>query len=568
LFGSIYAKGNLPLGFSYQVNFTPNFEFYRYFNGRSAKDYRVAARKGLATRTTQTTYNWQWDNLLKWNRSFGNHQLDATFLFNAEKFQSWREQMDNEGFDPNDQLSYHNIGSGIKPVISSDDQYSTGDAYMARINYSFKQKYMLTGSFRRDGYSAFGLQNPRADFPAGAIGWVFSKEKFASARWLNYGKLRLSYGLNGNRDIGRYLALADLNTGKYQYITPSGTLILVSQLYVNRLSNPGLKWERTATQNIGLDYSILHDRIGGSIDVYKKSTKDLLINRLLPDVTGFFNVLANLGEVENKGFEISLNTINIQGRNFSWRSNAIFSQNRNKIVHLYGPVDVIDPVTGKVTGQIEKDDPSNKWFIGHDLDEIWDQKILGVWQLGEAAEAAKFGLKPGDFHVEDVNGDYKYSDADKQFLGYLTPRFQWTLRNEFTFLKNFDFSFMLYSAWGHYKSFNTAKNNIGFVDRQNSYIVPYWKPEDPRDDYARLYSSNGSATASVYRKANFIRLNSVALAYTVPVDLVKKARLESFKVYINVTNAAIYQPDWNFWDVEYGTTPSPRYYQLGLNITL
>jgi hypothetical protein len=194
LFGTIYAKGNLPLGFSYQVNFTPNYSFYRFFNGISAKHYNFSTKKGVATRIEETSYNWQVDNLLKWNRSFGEHQVDVTLLANAEKFQSWRNQMDNEGFDPNDNLSYHNIGSGIKPVISSDDQVSTGNAYMARLNYSFKQRYLFTGSFRRDGYSAFGLQNPTADFPAAAVGWVFSKERFIKSSWLNYGKLRLSYG--------------------------------------------------------------------------------------------------------------------------------------------------------------------------------------------------------------------------------------------------------------------------------------------------------------------------------------------------------------------------------------
>ncbi|MEO6932565.1 MAG: SusC/RagA family TonB-linked outer membrane protein, partial [Chitinophagaceae bacterium] len=241
IFGSLYAKGDLGYGFSYQVNFTPNFEFYRYFNGQSSKDFRVAARGGVATRTTQTSYNWQVDNLIKWNRTFGEHSFDVTLLANAEKFQSWREQMDNEGFTPTDKLGYHNIGAGIKPVISSDDQYSTGDALMARLNYSFKKKYLLTASIRRDGYSAFGTQNPRATFPAVAVSWVLSEEKMMkSIEWLNYAKLRLSYGINGNRDIGRYLALSNLNTGKYQFVTGAGAIVLVSQLYVDRMANPGL----------------------------------------------------------------------------------------------------------------------------------------------------------------------------------------------------------------------------------------------------------------------------------------------------------------------------------------
>ncbi len=567
LFGTIFVKGNLPFGFSYQSNFTPNFSFFRFFNARSSKDFRVKTRGGVATRTEQTTYNWQVDNLLYWKKAFGLHQIDLTFLVNAEKFQSWRNQIDNEGFTPNDNLGYHSIESGIKPIVSSDDQVSTGDALMARLNYGFKQKYLLTASIRRDGYSAFGLQNPRATFPAIALGWVFSKENFASAKWLSYGKLRASWGINGNRDIGRYLALADLSTGKYQFIKPDGNVVLVSQLYVNRLQNPGLKWERTESINLGLDYSILKDRIGGTIDIYQKSTKDLLILRALPDVTGFESRLDNLGEVQNKGIELSLNTVNIKSQNFSWRSTINFTLNRNKVVHLYGPVPVFD-ATGKMIGQVEKDDIKNKWFIGHDLNEIWDLKVLGVWQANEEAEAAKFGVRPGDFKIEDVNKDGKFSDEDRQFLGHRNPRYQWTLRNEFTFLRNFDFGFMLYANWGQKDDFNAAKNNSGFQDRQNSYVRPYWTAENPLNDFARLFSSNGSANFNVYRDASYIRLSTISLAYTLPTGLLSKAKIQSMKIYMNVNNAAIYQPHWTFWDVEYGNTPPPRYYSFGLNLTL
>jgi hypothetical protein len=255
-----------------------------------------------------------------------------------------------------------------------------------------------------------------------------------------------------------------------------------------------------------------------------------------------------------------------------------FSLNRNKIVHLYGLVDVIDPLTGKVTGQIEKDDVANKWFIGHDINEIWDLKVLGIWQTSEATEAAKFGVKPGDFKIEDVNGDGKFSDADRQFLGSRNPRFQWTLRNEFTILKNFDFSFMLYSSWGQKTDFNQAKNNSGFIDRQNSYKFPYWTVDNPINDYARLFSSNGSAGFSVYRKASFIRLNNIAVGYTLPRHILEKARITSLKVYANVTNAGVYSPDWDYWDPEFrnrdesngniSTAIPPRHYSLGINLTL
>ncbi len=569
LFGSLYLKGDLPAGFSYQVNFTPNFEFERYFNANSAKDFRYAARKGYAVRREMNTYNWQIDNLLRWNKTFGDHDFDVTLLMNAEKFQSWRNQMENEGFDPNDNLSWHNIGSGIKPVISSFDSISTGDALMARLNYGFRQKYLLTASIRRDGYSAFGQRNPRASFPAIGLGWVFTKESFVNLPWLNFGKLRASYGVNGNRDIGRYLALSDLSTGKYQYVMPNGTVILVSQLYVNRMANPNLKWEKANSYNLGLDFSALRDRLNGSIEVYNKITKDLLILRTIPDVTGFTNVMDNLGEIQNKGVEITLNSINVESKSgFQWRTGFNFTLNRNKINHLYGPVDIKD-ADGKVIGREERDDVANRLFIGHDMDEIWDMKILGVWQQSEAADAAKFGVKPGDFKLQDTDGDGKFSDKDKVFQGYRSPRFRWTLRNDFSY-RNFELSFMLYSAWGQKEIYNVAKNNSGFIDRQNSYITPYWTPENPINDHARLFSNNGSIGFNVYRKASFVRLSTVALAYTVPRKLLERFGIESFKLYGNVSNVAMYQPDWHFWDAEYAYTannPPARNYSLGLNVT-
>lgn len=577
LFGSIYAKGNLPLGFSYQVNFTPSFDFYRYFNGISARHVSYRVRKGVATRTEQTTYNWQVDNLLKWDRTFGKHQFNVTFLYNAEKYQSWRDQIDNEGFDPSDVLSYHNIGAGIKPVVSSDDQVSTGNALMGRMNYTFMDKYMLTASFRRDGYSAFGQRNPYADFPAIALGWVFSEEKFMEKfKWIDNAKLRLSYGINGNRDIPRYEALAELTTGKYQYVTPSGAIVPVSQLYVNRMENPELKWEKTSSYNAGLDFTVLGNRLSGTIDVYMKSTKDLLILRALPTVIGFDNVLTNLGEVQNRGFEIGLSSTNIERRNFVWRTTLNFWLNRNEIKHLYGPVNIYD-ATGKLIGQQEKDDIANKWFIGHDLDEIWDQRVIGTWKESEKTEAAKYKVTPGDFKLEDANGDGVLNDLDRQFLGYRTPRFQWTLRNEFTVYKNFDFSFQLYSNWGQMSDYNQAKNNSGFQDRQNSYKFPYWTVDNQIDNYAKLYSSNGQSSFSVYRKTSFIRLNTVALSYTIPKDILQKLKVESLKLYINVTNAAMYAPSWDFWDPEYrnrdgggaiSTAIPPRIYSFGINATL
>jgi hypothetical protein len=319
IFSTIYIKGNLPLGFSYSVNVTPSYDQTREFNHYSADHPDYVARRGFANRIETTRFNWQIDNILKWNMTFDKmHRFDVTLLANAEKLKQTSSRIENEGFDPNDDLGYHNIGSGTKPIVSSNDIVTTGDALMARLNYTLNEKYMLTATIRRDGYSAFGQRNPRATFPSLALGWVFSDEGFMkSVTWVNRAKLRLSYGAVGNRDIDGYLALSNLNTGKYLYVNNAGTVLPVTQLYVDRMVNKDLKWESTASFNGGLDFTLFNNVIDGSLEVYRKNTSDLLLLRALPSVTGFFNVASNLGNVTNTGFELALSSNNIKRDNFS-----------------------------------------------------------------------------------------------------------------------------------------------------------------------------------------------------------------------------------------------------------
>ena len=560
---TLFANIDLPFGFSFRTNFTPRYEFYERYNHESANHAEWGARGGIASRQQRKIYYWQVDNILNWSKNFNDvHNFDVTFLANAEKYQSWDNTMTNNGFEPHDRLGFHNISSGINPIVSSNDQYHTGDALMGRLIYSLYDRYILTASVRRDGYSAFGQKNPRATFYSTALGWVFTDEGFINANWLDYGKLRLSYGVNGNRDIGRYAALSDLNTGKYFYQRPDGNLYFVNQLYVNTMMNENLRWEKTASLNVGVDFSIF-DLIDGTLEVYEMSTTDLLVERSLPDILGFNWVYDNLGEVRNRGFEISLNSTNIHRENFSWRSGLNFQLNRNEIVSLYGD---LGP-DGK-----ELDDFENQWFIGRPIDQIWHWKTLGIWQSDEADEASRYGVRPGDYKIEDVNDDGLFTIADRQFLGYSEPRFRWSLRNEFKLYKNFDLSFMLYSYWGHSSSFNQLKNRDGFLDRTSSYVFPYWTEENPNNEWARLYSSEGGASGfSVYRKRSFVRLENISFAYTVPSALTQKLSVQNLRLYGNIRNVAFFAPTWDFWDPEWhpdnGPGPTPRYFTLGLDIT-
>ena len=335
-----------------------------------------------------------------------------------------------------------------------------------------------------------------------------------------------------------------------------------------------MKWERNSSVNIGLDYSILKGIVTGSIDYYSRVTKDLLVNRTLPTVTGFNSILVNLGEVQNNGIEFSFNTNNMKRKNFEWRSTIAFWVNKNKINHLYGPTPDYD-ATGKQIGTSEKDDIANGWFIGHNINSVYDYRVAGVWKTTEAATAAKFGYKPGDFRLEDTNGDGQYTIADKQFIGATTPDLSWNLRNEFKLYKNFDFSFTLYAKMGQLTNFNEAKNVDNFYDRSQFYQRPYWTPSNQIDDYAALMSNAGGPVSwNVWRKSTFVRLSNISLAYTLPSEITRKWKIDGLKFYVNVVNAAVFS-NWKYFDPEYhgsnGTTnasPTPRTVNLGLNLTL
>ncbi len=567
---NLYATIKLPYNISYQINFSPRYQWYEFYNHQSVKHEDWAKFGGQAKRLESKIYSWQVDNLVKWNQTFNQiHKFDVTLLVNAEKFQSWSDYMSAQNFQPSDALGYHRMeaGTGTSFQITSNDEYETANALMGRLFYSLKDKYMLTMTMRRDGYSAFGQEHPYGYFPSAALGWVFTDEGFAKNKILTYGKLRASFGSNGNRAIGRYEALSDMATGKYPYQTLTGTVYEGTQLYVNRMSNSELKWEETQSLNFGLDYGILDGLFDGSIEFYTSRTMDVLVDRALPDILGFSSVASNLGQVNNSGIEIVFNARVMKRENFNWNINTNFTMNRNEIVHLYGDMVNVKDASGNVIGQKEGDDYTNGWFIGKAIDVIWQPKILGVWQIGEEDQAKRYGQFPGDFKLEDVNDDGKINDIDKQYLGYRTPRFRWNMRNEFNIYKNFDASFMIYSYWGHKGTMNSAKNRDSFPERVNSYKIPFWTPETPHNDYARIYSAEGGAVFDVWRDRSFIRLDNVSLAYTVPNSLLSRANIANLKIFATARNVGWWAPDWNFWDPE-NSGPNPRTFTLGLNLTL
>lgn len=568
---SLYMKLVLPLGFSIQTTYSPRYEWLNYLNHESSEHPGWAKDGGKVERQQRKDFFWQWDNMLKWNKSFGKHAFDFTFLANWEQFQRWDNKMTNKLFEPGDNLGFGGIAYGTSPTVTSDDEYRTGDAFMGRLHYVYDQRYLITATVRRDGYSAFGTNNPRATFPAVALGWVFSEEGFfPKDTWFEYGKLRASWGKNGNRDVGTYAALMQLEPRKYYYgDILTGSLINVNSFYAMTMANPNLKWETTASYNLGLDFSLFGGRLGGSIDVYRKNTTDLLNDRKLPSITGYQLVMSNIGEVQNTGLEVSLNSTNISTKNFTWRTNFNIAYNKNKIKHLYGLMEDVMDEAGNVVGKKEADDISKGYFIGHGLDEIWGYEQIGVWQTEEAEEAKKYGQVPGDMKILDVDGNYKYDNTDKVFQGQKTPKVRWNMRNEFSIFKNFSFSFSMYSYLGYKQEFNRAKNDDALLNVTNQIKREYWTPDNPTNDYARLKAARPSGIDfSVWRNAGFVRLDNISVGYKCPKDLLKNLKVEALSLNLTLQNAGYIAPNWPGEDPENNGKNTPKNLLFGINLTL
>jgi len=337
------------------------------------------------------------------------------------------------------------------------------------------------------------------------------------------------------------------------------------------LANAGLRWERTEALNLGLDIALLNNKIDLSADFYKMTTTDLLMNRNLPEVTGFSSIMSNLGELGNRGFELTLNTVNISHSGFSWKSNVVFSLNRNKINKLFGDIGSYTLLGKTQTGELP--DYTNQWFPGQAIDVIWDYKVIGIWQSNEAGEAAKYGLEPGDFKAVDVNNDGAYVNLqDKQFIGYTKPRYRLGMRNDFSFLKNFTASIFIRADLGNLGTYPDALefgwDSNGWQNR-NVGPMPYWTAEHPNNEYARLnptISSFGGGLM-IYKPISFVRIQDASLTYNLPATIAQRIRVDKLQIFGSVRNLATFTK-WPGWDPESGMNPMPRTYTIGLNFSL
>lgn len=530
-------------GLSNELNYS---NWFTSENDNSFHNYNTPAgvsNKGLATKEPSRSRDWVINNIVTYLRTFGDHQVNSTLLFSREGRSGDGSLLRAEGFD-NPALGYNNMGLADISSVSTTAWEESSLSYMARVNYSYKSRYMVTGTVRRDGFSGFGAGNKWAAFPSLSLAWVFSEEPFLSEVGDYYGKLRISYGKNGNQGIGRYSSLSRMQT-LYSVFGPSTAI----GLHPSTLGNPDLSWETTESYNLGVDYGFFNNRLSGSVDVYTSETQDVLVQRQLPRAGGYENVWANVGALSNKGIDISLRSINVDQR-LKWESSVVFSLYRNKITRLYGGED--------------DSDIGNEWFVGEPVSAIYDYQLAGgVWTEEElfADQIPLTGWKPGQFRYVDQNKDSLITpDNDRTIIGYAAPSFRFSINNTLTY-GNFTLNIMINSIQGgnnYYLADNAAYINplFSFSNRRNnSAINQYWRPDAPTSNTTGIYN-NPPQQSGIYQSRSFVRLQDVTLTYRLPQRTLDVLRLSSGQVYLSSKNPYVWT-QWQGWDPETGTSDVP-----------
>ena len=480
---------------------------------------------GYAYASANLNYNWISESSVNFIKSFNQiHHINAVAAFSAQKNHYESLSASASGF-ASDAYESYSLGSGQAPARKPSSYLEEWQmlSYVGRVIYTLYDKYIFTGNFRADGSSRFGQENKWGFFPSGAFAWRISQEPFIkNQEWINDLKFRTSYGLTGNSNvISPYQTFARLGYAPYNWNNTEA-----GGYYVQNIPSLDLQWESTAQFNIGLDFTILNNRLTANFDYYNTKTNGLLRTIEIPSISGFPNIYKNIGDMKNTGVELGLQS-RIIDREFKWNAKLLVSSNRNELTSL-----------GDTTTRI-----GTEHWVGKPL-SIGQRYMIradGIWQTNEEEEAKRYGARPGDVKYFDYSDDGKIDADDRIFVGSYYPKYYGSLTNDFLY-KNFDLTVFTTFSQGRdvYNGNNYILLSGAGVDNNRVEMLDRWTPDNPSTKYPRA-SANASnrrsdKTSEFLEDASFIKIKTITLGYTFPERIVSGLKASSLRLYGTVYN--------------------------------
>lgn len=503
----------------------------------------------------RTVGSYTLDNIITYNLNLKKHKINLTGLQSA--FYQRNETYTIAAKDLPYDSDWYAMQTGSITGIGSNLVERSISSFMGRINYAYQDKYLITLTGRSDGASQLAEGNKWAFFPSVAVAWKMSNEPFIEKiKFFSTLKLRLSYGEVGNSTVNPYSTQAGLlNTGyDFDGIAANGFAPL-------NLGNKDLRWERSKEINLGIDFGFFRNRISGSVELYNRKTVDLILNQKIPTSSGFSQVVANVGQIGNKGVEILLNTVNVTISDFTWNTSLTFTKNNNQVLALYGDGQTIDK--------------GNKLFVGYPLKSNFDYQFAGIWQTSEKDAAAKYKQVPGSVKVVDQNSDGLISSTegidDRVILRTQLPNFLLGMTNRFKY-KNIDFSFFAYYRNGTQYNNSTLSGTFGDLGTRYNKLasLDYWRSDNPSNTYFGVVAANPYRSAINYQDASFLRISDITMGYTLPRAMMAKWKFYNARIYTQIINPIIiskftgFDPEFN--SAIYQDDVPSMTVSLGLNV--
>jgi TonB-dependent starch-binding outer membrane protein SusC len=613
--GNTYAEATIVKGLTFKTEYSFDYRLANAYTFNPSYTFG-AIENDVREGTRSKTYNkfWSWRNILTYNKTLDIHTITAMLGQEMQKSEWEYLYGYRSGYLSNGATDL-DVGDATTAKNSSNSGASSISSFFGRLFYSLSDKYLLTTTLRYDGSSKFYKDNRWGWFPSAALAWKISNENFMkNISSINNLKLRLGWGAVGNQNVSNYAY-----TSTYSSVATNwGTGLLASNT-----ANKDLKWETTNSSNVGLDLNMFENRIEFIADVYYKKTKNLLLQLPLPAYVGTSGQgsttapWVNIGSLENKGFELTLNTVNVDKGDFSWRSNLVFSVNRNKVLSL----DTKTSIINKTIQQGSDITVVTRTAVGEPIGQYYGYKIIGRFEkatdfyyrnsagevvptaLPEDMEIGENSVWIGDYIFEDINKDGVINEQDRTYIGNPEPDFTFGIGNTLSY-KGFDLSIFLTGVYGNEvvnyqrRWLENPRENTNLLQKATEYArLELINPEGPNDyrnvqivggdpKMCRIGASSASSTSNFrfsdkfVEDGSYLRIQNISLAYTIPQRLTSRFGVQNVKLYTNIQNLFTFTK-YSGYDPEIGSInqdalmtsidnaryPSPRIYTFGINLS-